>query len=484
MTTARVESSVTIARNSAILLAGQVLTQAITFGLGIFIARALGDVQYGRYVAAFAFATVFTAFTSMGLDKLLTREIARRPDEASALLRDGGLMRLALSVVVCLAMVGATYVLPFGAEERLAALLAGAVTVSTSLGDFLRAVFQGFERMEYDTLTRLSERVLAAVLVVVLLLRWPTVPALIGGLLAANLAALALTAALTRRFARPGGTPAFGQGATLLKAAIPFGITATVVGVLTRMDTFLLSLLRTDAEVGWYGAAVNLVLPFALIPLAFASSLFPHLSKQAKEDVTLARPVAQASVKWILVIALPIGIGLMMLADRIVVPIFGSEFAGAVEPLQILSVGLILIFGNTVLSNILGAADRQYVVAAVVVVELALGLGLYLLLIPRLGIRGAAFATVTRDLFGFVVMAYWLGREKVLTSLVALLARFLLAGLAILAAMWALHDAGMGWMLPGGVSAYAVALVATRTITNNDRLLARQVLASWRGRLD
>jgi len=468
-----------VARNGLFLLIGQVLTQAISLGLGILIARSLGDALYGRYVAAFAFAAVFASFASMGLDKLVTREVARRPEEVAEVLRDSGLVRLLLVVLVWLAMVAASYVLGFGPDQRLLALLAGLNAVIISFTDFLRSVFQAFERMEFDSITRVLERVVSAVFVLLAIWIWPSVLSVVCSLLAGSLVALVPVIVLTGRFAKPKGKPLLSRGLPLLKMAIPFGVAVTIIGIMTRLDPFLLSLLRSETEVGWYGVALNIVLPFTFLPLAFSLSLFPHLSKQAVDLSGYINKASELSLKWILLIAVPIGVALLLFADVIVLTIFGDGFRGAIAPLRILGAGVVLIFANTVMYNILAAIDRQLWIAAILICELALAVILNLVLIPRFGIYGAALAVVGRDLVGLTLFLFALHRSGALRFPWVIMIRPLACGLITLGAMLLLGRFGYGWVLLGGVAVYPAALIATKTVDSADWRLAREIVRPW-----
>lgn len=469
------ESGALVVRNSVILLVGQLLTQAITLVLGITITRVLGAAEYGRYVAAFAFATVFISFTGLGLEKLLIREIARCPTEASDLMHNATLVRLAMSLIVYVIMIAGTYILRFDAYQRRIALLAGVVTELTSLADFVRVVFQAFERMEFDALSRVLERITAAILVMGTLWYWRSAVGVTTGLLLSNLVALGGTLWLASKFVHFRGRPQREGGLTLLKMTIPFAITSVIVGVITRLGPFFLSLMRPVVEVGWYGAAMNLVLPLTLLPQAFSSSLFPRLSKQYADDPGSAERASSLSIKWTLQVAFPIAGILIGLADVLVATLYGSNYSSSALLLRLLAGDLVLIFVNTVVSNILGALGRQDVVAAVVTMYLMLTIALCLGLIPTLGGAGAALAIICRDLFGSAVMLWALGRATGFSPLRTLAGTFV-SGVMMLAILGICIFAHFpsGWLI--ALCVYAGMLFVTRSIGLTEWHLVGQVL--------
>lgn len=482
MTTIQSESAASVARNSGILLVGQLVTQGITAVLGVIIMRALGAAEYGSYVSAFAFATVFVSLASMGLEKLLIWEIARHPEMASTLFCNAGLVRGVLAIVTYLIMIGAAFAPRFTSAEREIALLAGLVTVLTSLADLVRTVFQAFERMEFDVLSRWLERVIAAILTGAILLRWHTAKAVISALLLSNLITLGIALFAVRRFVRIVEKPSWDVGLALLRMAVPFGITSTVVNVITRLDPFFLSLLRPVTEVGWYGAAMNFILPLTMLPQALSSSLFPRLSKDAVRDPQLARATSVFSLKWTLIAAFPIAGSLVAFANILVLTLLGNTYANTILPLQLLAGGLVLVFVNTVASNILGALGRQDIVAAVVVGDLVLTVVLCLFLIPRMGIAGAALAIVVRDVFGCAAMLWTLRRNGYTLSDRPLIGAFV-SGTIMFGVMLVLRMNSPPCRLAAALVAYTLTLMVTRAVVARDWHIVRRILLECYRRL-
>jgi len=474
----RISGGATVARNTAVLLGGQVLAQAISVVLGIFITRVLGAAEYGKYVSAFAFAVLFMSFASMGLDKMLVREMSRRPGEASQLVRDAAVVRLVLSLGVYLAMIAGTYVLRYTPGQRQTALLAGLVTEMASLADFLRGVCRAFERMELDVLSRVLERVAAAVFAAAVLLRWRTATAVVMALALANAVALVSAMLFAQRFVHVRGRPSARAALSLFQMAVPFGIGSIAVNLVTRLDAFFLSLLRPAVEVGSYGAATNIVLPFAMLPQAFSSSLFPRLSREAERDTDFVRRACALSVKWTVAAALPIAAALIGLADVAVLTVLGTTYGSSIVPLRILASGLVLIFANTVVSNVLSALGQQSIVTVVVVVYVVLTVVLCAVLIPRLGISGAALAVVLRDLFGFVTMLFALSRSKLFSPWRSL-AGTLASGALMFVALFLLRAANPIWRVAGPIATYVLALLVTGSLGAADWRIAQDLLRTW-----
>lgn len=67
-----------IVKNMGVTGATQVLTALISFVLLIYLARFLGEANFGKYNFAFSFTSLFAIFADLGINQLLVREIARK----------------------------------------------------------------------------------------------------------------------------------------------------------------------------------------------------------------------------------------------------------------------------------------------------------------------------------------------------------------------------------------------------------------------
>ena len=73
----------TIAKNTGVLFAANIITNILSLILVIYIARYLGDVIYGKYSFALIFTGMFGVLTNLGLDPLIIREVAKDKSKAS-----------------------------------------------------------------------------------------------------------------------------------------------------------------------------------------------------------------------------------------------------------------------------------------------------------------------------------------------------------------------------------------------------------------
>ena len=121
-----------------------------------------------------------------------------------------------------------------------------------------------------------------------------------------------------------------------MKEALPFGLTGTFITIYLWIDSVMLSLMKGDEVVGWYTAAYRIVLVFLFIPIAFNSAVFPLMSRFYVSSKDSLKFMFEKHFKYMLMIGLPICVGITLLADRIILLIFGAEYVPSVIVLQIL----------------------------------------------------------------------------------------------------------------------------------------------------
>ena len=91
------------------------------------------------------------------------------------------------------------------------------------------------------------------------------------------------------------------------------------------------------------------------------------------------------------------------LAPEIINKVYTVEFQSAILPLQILIASLVFLFMNFVLSSLLNATDRQVVNTRNLGLVMVLSIILNIILIPKVGLIGAALASSVSTLVLFSI---------------------------------------------------------------------------------
>src|SRR5690606_29014643 len=115
---------------------------------------------------------------------------------------------------------------------------------------------------------------------------------------------------------RPGrSTPSIWPG--LLKASIPFGAIGFALGLSRNFDSIFLQRSYGDTIAGHYNAACMLVLSLLLLSNVLNTSLYPSMTRQAAQAPHTLPTIYGRALRYLMVIALPLTVGGIVLADQI-----------------------------------------------------------------------------------------------------------------------------------------------------------------------
>jgi O-antigen/teichoic acid export membrane protein len=157
-----------------------------------------------------------------------------------------------------------------------------------------------------------------------------------------------------------------------------------------RFDMWVVDAYRGAADLGRYSLAVSLAQMVWVVPIAAARVMFPYAAMLSKhEGARLAWRAARVSVAVCAVAA----VSGWLLTQWLLTPIFGDQFAEVPALLGILLLGIVPYSISKVLGNYLAGINALGANVFASGMGLGLTIALDLLLIPRYGAQGAAWAT-------------------------------------------------------------------------------------------
>ena len=157
-----------------------------------------------------------------------------------------------------------------------------------------------------------------------------------------------------------------------------------------RVDVFIVNSLAGVAAVGVYSVAVAFAEMALMAPSAIGIALFSHLP--GVSDSEQLEIVAKSS-RITVFLAFVGGLVLVLISRPLVLLLMGESFAGAVAPLVILVPGLVMMSANYVFANYYSSQGRPLISAYCFSVGLLVDVAANYLLIPGMGIKGAALAS-------------------------------------------------------------------------------------------
>ncbi|MFQ5706568.1 MAG: flippase [bacterium] len=458
-----------VASNSVLVLSSEILDRLMRFILAVFAARLLGDADYGKFTFTIAFGALFLILADFGVHQLLIREIARKPDKVETLLGNGLTIKLVLSGFTALCIYVAAQFTHKPHDVLMTVYVIGAAQITGSFAEYFSTVFQGFQRMKYTAIAALILSVSNTVIGVIVLLQggsfldlaWVYLVSRFLKLIYCFVVARAKFARIVLSFRKP-----------LLKFLVfegySFGITRFFSVMYTNVDTTMLSIMIGDAVVGWYNAAYRLIFAMMVIPMGIMRAVYPALSAYFKSQQEAFDSLFEKTFKLMFLTGTSIACVLSLFSNRIILLMFGDEFINAAAALRILVWSTAIYFMGTVMTHAMRAAGKQRFTAKVVAASAFLNLFLNFIFIPRFSFIGAAFATLTSELFTFSFHFWYLRRYIVKPPLLRLLPKIVLINAIMVVSIRLLVDFPLLILIALALAVNLIMVVFTKYYTKDD----------------
>ncbi|MCP9489433.1 MAG: flippase [Solirubrobacteraceae bacterium MAG38_C4-C5] len=380
--------------NSGFRAIADIGSKLAVLALFVVIARGLGASAFGAFTLALTIATLSATLAKLGQQSALTRAVARDRAMVHDYLSNTICLQLVLAMpVVALATLGAPL---FGVKADLRWLFAalGIAMLIEALIATVFAVYQAYERLGYLPIVLITQRWLSSLGGIAAILLGAGVE-VVGAIYLAGAAGALLMAwvILTRRVVRIRWQVDRARWLPLLRAALPIGIAGVFNAVLFRIDTAMLAAYEPADIVGNYSAAYRGLESTLFLSWAVAAAVYPvfaRLSRTSQPPVSL---VFERSLKLALAASLPVAAGAMILAEPLVLVVFGDGFPLAAGALVLLGPAIALYPLAYLSAQLIVATDHQRLLAPIYATIALQNILTNLVLIPVLSLDGAALST-------------------------------------------------------------------------------------------
>ncbi len=390
-----------VARVGSVGLA-TLLSKLLTLAALGIAARALGPKNWGLAGSALAAVAYASVLLSPGLLAWGTREIARDRQATRATLL---IVNLTQTLLAC----GAYLAVAAFARHGVADPAARAVLLVSALALFAQAlsvdwVFDGLERPQVPSWVQVAVSA-ARLAAVIALCRSPSdilayaaiVPFFLG------VQALAGYLLLYRGGCCRWMWPGLAEARRALTAAWPLGLTMALFVLAHNANTLVVEIVGGSEQAGHYLAALRFVEMASVLPGVVGAVFRPRLARLFAAGSPGAARETRLYARAHLLAGLLLAPLVFAEAPRIIVWLYGEAYAPAIPLLRIFTLAILanyLVCGYT---NCLVAFGRDRVMLRSMAVAAAAAIAAGLILTPRWGPPGAAFAASLIHPVGWLV---------------------------------------------------------------------------------
>jgi len=151
-----------VAKNTGIVIVGDVIFRLISLFVTIYLARYLGTVGFGKYSFVFAYLAFFGVISDLGFRAILVREMSRDSSIAPKLIGNAYIIRLILTVFAVVLPIIIITLASYPSDTITYVCIAAFTLLFMSFSDLYTTIFQANLRMEYNIIAKLTFKVLSA----------------------------------------------------------------------------------------------------------------------------------------------------------------------------------------------------------------------------------------------------------------------------------------------------------------------------------
>jgi len=388
--------------NSAFGVASRATSGFCRAGILLLIASRYGPHLFGKLALAISVTEIFRIFSEFGIDTIAIRRFARGAvGEKASLLAQIITSKLvaaslcyAITLLVVLAISKDHITFVLGATAGLSLFSANLLGAFSSYYQSQLRMREAFPAtlVAFGLYTILSSAAIVSRMSLVVVVSLLPVCELINFL-------------LLKRKVRDIPPLRFNMAATaaLFRESLPVGLMAAMIILYSRLDNIFVYKFLGSAALGLYAAGFRIVEPALMVPHAFSISLFAILSSRFERRTT-QRDLLKAVLHsmWPAYVFIACAAGMLLLGGQTLLRHFGSSYLPAYPVVRILSVVLFVRTFNVSLTAVLNSQGRYSALAKVMATNLLVNIVLVLLLIPRFGIQGAAWAAFGTELWNMI----------------------------------------------------------------------------------
>lgn len=393
-----------IAKNTSYLTIALILQKIISFTYFTLLARYIGPAFLGKYYLAISLTSIFAIFIDLGFANVLTREVAKKEDEAPRWLGNILSIKIPLAFLSLIMLVIVVNVLGYDELTRNLVYVSCVSMVLDSFTSTFFATSRGRHNLKYESISSIIFQIIVLVVGYGALLLGHGLVWAMGALAFASVFNFVYSLSVVAYKLRIKIKLAFDR--LFIKEIFiiswPFAVFAIFQRLYTYFDSVLLSVLAGDEQVGLYQVAFKIIFALQFLPQAFTASLYPALSAYWKHNREQLAITFERAMSYLIIISLPIVFGIFALADKVVL-LFKSDYDAAAWPLKISIISLFFIFLNFPIGSILNACDAQKKNTRNMIIVTIASVLLNLALIPIYKAVGASLVVLITSALMFVL---------------------------------------------------------------------------------
>lgn len=468
-----------IFKNTGASFLSQIANPVSSFVLVFFIARFLGVSGLGKFASALALLYIFQAFSSLGFQYLITREVAQDKSKANKYLINASFLGFIFSIFMAGVMSLTIHLITDTIDIIYAVYVLSISLVPYSLALVCQSICRAFEKIEYITISVVTGNVFKVFLGLFVLFKGYGLVILMIVILGSHflISVISLYFAL-KCIPKKHFRVDFDFCKWIIGATPIFALIFILNSIRWNIDTLILTNTMGEQDVGFYSAAFKLMNISKLVLSGYIMAVQPVIFRLFKSSLEKYRMVCLDSIRYLFILIIPIVIGITLLSDKFILLIFKQDFLPSANVLSIIIWILVFSGANLIFANALIASNNQKINLKANLIAMISNIGLNLLLIPKFSFIGAGIASIASSLILFGYQYLFVSRHLFKISHVEYLKKPIISAALMGVGILLMKDINLFFIIIISILIYILSLLVLKTFLPRDADLLRQL---WKG---
>jgi len=331
---------------------------------------------------------------------VLTRETAKYPEQSERNLMTIFWTKVLFGIVAYGLVVLAINLLGYENSLKQLVYLSGVTMFFDNLHTAFYSIFRAQKNLIYESIGIVGSQLLTLVIGTFALLNgWSLAWLIVAYTIPAALNALYAALAVRRVYAiayRFSFDRAVFRSFMLL--AIPFALSGIIARLYSYTDSIIISKFLGNEHLGWWSVPYKITFAFQFIPAALAASVYPAMSTLLVTDQKKIGELFEKAWSYLCMVVFPLAVGLGVIAEPVIKKLYGYSYLPSIPVLQILLASLIFGYLSFITGALLNATNHQKIQTTLFGAALVSNVILNLILLPRIGLKGAAVAALVGNI--------------------------------------------------------------------------------------
>ena len=468
----------TIFNNMGWLMISQIVASVCGFIWTVLMARYLGVEKYGLFGFATSLTGILAITVDLGISTHIVRHIATDYDSAPHYLGNAIPLKSIFAIgTIILTLI----VLILMKSDELTIIVTLLFTIEMIIRSFIglfNGTFQAFEEGKYQGIANTTLHLILLIFILIsIFANFGIIGIAISYILANAIVLGYMYYALKKNVTKPKFDLDIEFCKKITRYSLPFAVTSLLYIIYYSIDVVMLQNMVGSYATGIYNATYKLISVLTLFYSVYTAVIFPVMSRFFKDDESMLLISFEKSIKYLMMVIIPIAIATMFYSLDIIQLIYGNKYDPASSVLSILIWTVCLLFVSGACNTLLNASHKEVAVTKIYTIAAIFNVILNLFMIPYLSYDGAAITTVLSDILIVIIQIYIIYRlgHRPNKKLYLDLGKIIMGSAVLGIALYCLN-LNMWVAIPVGIIIYFITLVLIKLFDDDDKYVIKEIL--------